>query len=98
MAAILKNGRHLFRAAYLPGCPPRKCSGRCPKHVDTKQPFTAFHVRLTPLAPWISTVFKSAEIGKRCFTLINAIKIAKLMSRKRKCWIDLIIILLDLLF
>ena len=53
MAAILKNGRHLFRAAYLPGCPPRKCSGRCPKHVDTKQPFTAFHVRLTPLAPWV---------------------------------------------
>ena len=42
-----------------------------------------------------SSVFKSAELGKRCFTLINAIKIAKFMSRKRKCWFDLITILLD---
>ena len=62
MAAILKNGRHLFRAAYLPSCPPRKCSGRCPKHVDTKQPFTAFHVRLTPLAPWVYAI--QVEVGR----------------------------------
>ena len=42
-----KNGRHIFCAAYCKSCPPRSCSEWSPKHVDTQQPFTASHVRLT---------------------------------------------------
>ena len=94
MAAILKNGRHLFRAAYLPGCPPRKCSGRCPKHVDTKQPFTAFHVRLTPLAPWVSSPpppppyvssFSSPSFNHRSSILLHFLK---RKTDYHNCWKD----------